>query len=248
MRKRAAVGILAFAIVSAPSFITPLQSLHASPIGRGKAAVAGLSQSSGSLQDEAQPREASGNVTAYTLPPDLYKRAKTLGRIHFIFNLVSFFYGLFVLWLALRWKLAAKYREWAERASSNRFLQACVFAPPLILSIALLDSPTTIYEHIVSRTYGLSIEGWGALAWDWTKGIVVVIVLGSLLAWTLYGVMRQSPRRWWLYFWLISLPIIVFGAFVEPFVLEPCFSSLSRSRRKLRRSSTRSSGWSSDRV
>jgi STE24 endopeptidase len=34
---------------------------------------------------------------------------------------------------------------------------------------------------------------------------------------------RRSPRRWWFHFWLISLPIMLFLSFVEPFVLEPMF-------------------------
>jgi hypothetical protein len=74
-------------------------------------------------------------VAAYTLPPDVLKKAKALPRIDFLFNLVSF-YGLFILRLVLRWKFAAKYCEWAEELSSIRFLQACVFTPPLILTVA----------------------------------------------------------------------------------------------------------------
>lgn len=177
MRKWLALEVLLFALVATPSIITPPHSL--------------LSQASGSLQGSVRPLEAQGKVTAYTLPPDLYKRAKNLSRIHFLFNLVSFFYGLFVLWLVLGWRLAAKYRDWAEKLSSNRFLQAFVFTPPLILTIALLKSPTAIYEHVVSRTYGLTVEGRGALAWDWAKGIFILIVLGGILTWILYGMCTQ---------------------------------------------------------
>src|ERR1035437_7552156 len=223
MQKWLALKILVFALVSTAAIITSPQSLPASPVGREPAAVVRLSQASSSLPGGVRPPEPQGKVTAYTLPPDLYKKAKALSRIHFLFNLISFFYGLFVLWLVLHWKLAAKYCDWAEKLSSNRFCQAFVFTPPLILTITLLESPTAIYEHIVSRTYGLSVEGWGALAWDWAKGIFILIVLGSILTWILYGVIRRRPRRWWLYFWLISLPFIVFLSFVEPFVLEPMF-------------------------
>ena len=164
-----------------------------------------------------------GKVTAYTLPPDLYQKAKALSRIHFVSNLVGSFYGIIVLWLVLHWKLAAKFRDWAEKFSARRFMQAFMFTPPLFLTVALLESPTAIYEHIVSRRYGLSVEGWGALAWDYTKGILIFMVLGSILIWILYGVIRRSPRRWWFYFWLASLPILVILAFAEPFVLEPLF-------------------------
>jgi len=203
--------------------VSPPLSSHPLPSPAEQTNGVRLSAAQVSPSTDQRPLEVQGKVTGYTLPPDLYKKAKTLGRTHFLFNLIGFFYDLFVLWLVLHWKLGATYRNWAERLSSSRFLQAFVFAPPLILTIALLESPTAIYEHIVSRTYGLSVEGWGALAWDWAKGILILIVIGGILTWILYAVIRRSPRRWWFYFWLAAVPMIVFLSFVEPFVLEPLF-------------------------
>jgi STE24 endopeptidase len=175
------------------------------------------------VRPEVRPIEAQQRVTAYTLPPDLYRKAKTLGRIHFTMNLIDIFYGLFAYWLVLQLKWAPKFRDWAERVSKNRFIQAFVFVPVLILVIAAIESPMAIYEHIVSVKYGLSVEGWGALAWDWTKGILVFLPIGSVMTWILYAVIRRSPRNWWFTFWLIAVPIIVFLSFIEPFVLEPIF-------------------------
>ena len=34
---------------------------------------------------------------------------------------------------------------------------------------------------------------------------------------------RRSPRCWWLYFWLATLPIIVTVMYLEPMVIEPLF-------------------------
>lgn len=174
-------------------------------------------------QPAMRPIESQQRVATYTLPPDLYRKSKTLSNTRFALNLIDFFYGLFVLWAVLHFRIASKFRGWAERASTNRFVQAFVFTPLLILVIAALESPTAIYEHIISRRYGLSVEGWGALAWDWSKAILLFVGIGGVFTWILYGVIRRSPRRWWFYFWLISVPIIVFLSFVEPFVLEPMF-------------------------
>src|SRR5271170_4287402 len=69
---------------------------------------------------------AAPNVTAYTLPPDRYKKAHALGHIRFRLTLFGVGYGLVVLWLILRWRLAARYRDWAERSSARRFLQSLV--------------------------------------------------------------------------------------------------------------------------
>jgi STE24 endopeptidase len=162
-------------------------------------------------------------VTAYTLPPDLYKKSHDLGNIHFRFNLIGFFYGLFVLWIILRFGLAPQYRDWAEKVSRNSFVQTLVFAPLLLVTMGVLGLPSDIYENTVERQYGLSIQSWGSWFSDWAKGQGLAIILGILLIWILYSIIRKSPRRWWFYFWLISLPIAVTLIFLLPIVVDPMF-------------------------
>lgn len=162
-------------------------------------------------------------ITKYTLPPDRYQKAHNLAKIHFRFAIISFVYGLVVLWLILRWRLSAKYRTLAENSFSKRFLQALLFSPMVILTIDVLELPTGIYENWVSRQYGLSVQGWGSWFWDWTKGELISVILGVILIWLLYSVIRKSPRRWWFYFWLVSLPILLLVFFLQPLVIDPLF-------------------------
>lgn len=77
---------------------------------------------------EPQPA-ASQRITRYTLPSDRYEKAHNLAKIHFRFALISFLYGLLVLWLILRWKLSAKYRTLAENKFSKRFSKPSSFLP-----------------------------------------------------------------------------------------------------------------------
>ena len=37
--------------------------------------------------------------------------------------------------------------------------------------------------------------------------------------------LRLSPRRWWLYFWLALIPIVVFVVFITPIWIEPMFNT-----------------------
>ncbi|HVB59416.1 MAG TPA: M48 family metallopeptidase [Candidatus Acidoferrales bacterium] len=222
-RTRILLVILPFLLTLGASLAAARPWRRALPNSREQAPVAKAAPASGVVQAQVQPPQMRQKVMAYTLPPGLYKKAKALSRIHFWYNLISFLYGLIVFWLILRWKLAPRYRDWAERSSPTRFLQAFVFSPLLIVTIAVLESPAAICEHLIDRAYGLSVEEWGSLAWDWAKGLFLLIVIGSVLVWLLYGIVHRSPRRWWLYFWLISLPILVFLSFIEPFVLEPMF-------------------------
>jgi STE24 endopeptidase len=184
------------------------------------------------LPGQEQPAAASNpqasaasakTITAYTLPPDLYKKAHERNRIQFRLALIGFVYGLAVLWLLLRWKLSAKYRDWAEGASSRRFVQSLVYCPLLLLTIAVFTLPLDIYGETIEKRYGLSVQGWGSWGWDWVKGQLVGLVIGTILIWLLYMVIRRSPRRAWFYFWLVAVPIGIFIFFLGPWVIDPMF-------------------------
>jgi STE24 endopeptidase len=174
----------------------------------------------------------SQRVTAYTLPPDLYRKARNLSRIRFRLALLGFVYGVFVLWLLLRFRVAPKYRDWAERFSSNTFLQSAIFVPLLLLTIAVMTLPLDVYGEWVEKQYGISVQSWGSWSWDWTKAEIVALVISTVLIWLLYRVISRSPRRWWFYFWLLSLPILLFIFFIQPWVIDPLFNQFEPLEKK----------------
>jgi len=180
------------------------------------------SPSTSSTAAQSQPSSAP-KITKYTLPPDRYQKARNINRIRFWGIIGTFVYGLVVLWLVLRWKLAAKYRTLAENFSPKRFLQALVFSPLVILTIDILGLPPGVFRNWVLRKYGISIQGWGSWFWDWTKGELVSVIIATILIWILYAVICKSPRRWWFYFWLASLPIGLFLYFLQPLIIDPLF-------------------------
>lgn len=171
-------------------------------------------------------------VTAYTLPPDVYKKAHDRSRIRFSLELISFVYGLIVLWMILHWRLGVKYRDLAERVSPRGFLQAVVFAPLLLLTITILTFPLDVSSEVIEKKFGISVQGWGSWSLDWVKQQLIMLVIFTILIWLLYVVIRWSSRRWWLYFWLVSLPILVFVLFIAPWVIDPLFNKFEPLQQK----------------
>ncbi len=167
---------------------------------------------------------AEKKVTGYTLPPDLYRKARNLAKIAFWGQIAIFFYTVLLLLLILKWKLAPKFRDIAERATSNRFLQAAIFTPLFFLAFGILSLPPDTFRHWILRVYGLSIQGWGSWSWDWTKGMLINFVICTIAVWILYAVIRKSPRAWWFYFWMASLALGIFLFFLTPVVIDPLFN------------------------
>jgi STE24 endopeptidase len=212
-------------IVGLAMLSNPALAAHRPPpppnlINLQEQSLSSSSPQSSSLAATQQSTEKK--VSAYTLPPETYKKARELSQIHFRMALIDFAYGLFVLWLILQLKLAPKYRDWAEKFSSRRFGHL-IFAPLFFVTLGILSLPTEIYENWVERKFGISVQSWGSWAWDWTKGQFLGIVLGVVLVAILYAVIRNSPRRWWFNFWLVSLPIAVILVFLQPLVVDPMF-------------------------
>ncbi|HXJ46928.1 MAG TPA: DUF588 domain-containing protein, partial [Candidatus Dormibacteraeota bacterium] len=162
--------------------------------------------------------------TGYSLSPELYKKAKTLARIRFSFRIFSFVFSLFALWLMLRAKWSAKFRDLAERATNNRTLQALIFVPLLVITFSFLQLPLDLFDESLRKHYGISVQPWGAWIGDWVKSLLLTLMIGVILARILVAVVRWSPKRWWLHFWIISNVIFLFIFFIEPLVIDPMFN------------------------
>jgi STE24 endopeptidase len=174
------------------------------------------------------PAQASARVTRtitqYSLPPNELEKAHVLYTVRITLHFVETVYGILLLLFVLRFRLGVKFRDLAERATRFRFVQAFIFLPLLTLVIDGLSLPFGLYSHHLSLHYGLSVQHWGSWFWDWTKGELIGMLIGSLLVSLLYWLIRKSPERWWFYAWMAILPILVFSIFVIPVVLDPLFN------------------------
>jgi Zn-dependent protease with chaperone function len=176
---------------------------------------------------EATPSVASSTTasapTSYTLSPEQREKAIAYARARYRLHFFAFFWSVLVLILIIRARLGPRFRDRAESMTKRRFGQAAIFVPLLLITESLLELPTAAWGQRLARMYGQSVQGWGSWLWDAAKGLIVAIVVAIPLVWLLYAFLRKSPRRWWLWFWLALLPILVFLIFLAPVVVEPLF-------------------------
>lgn len=171
----------------------------------------------------ASPSTSDGPVQGYTLTPAQEAQAVAYAHARHELYFVDVAYGFLLLVLILLLRVAPAYRDWAAKWSDSAFGQLFFFTPLLLVTIDVLSLPTSIWGHRLAVQYQQSIQGWGSWLNDWVKGEGVEMAIAILLVWVLYAVIRTSPRRWWFWFWLAAVPLIILGAVVEPLVVEPLF-------------------------
>jgi Zn-dependent protease with chaperone function len=160
----------------------------------------------------------------YSLSQDRYEKAIAYSRAGYTLYFAMSFFDILVMILVLNLGVAAKFRDFAESVTGSRFLQGLVYIPVLVVTLDVLDLPLRLYGHSLSLRYEQSVQRWGSWMWDWTKGELLGTAFAVILVLILYAVMRRSPRRWWLYFWIASLPIIFVVMFISPWLIDPLFN------------------------
>ena len=165
----------------------------------------------------------AGQVQGYTLTPGQEAQAIAYAHARHELYFLDVAYGLLLLVLMLQLRVAPAFRDWATTWTDSKFGQIVVFGPLLLMTIDVLSLPTALWEHRVALQYQQSIQGWGSWLVDWIKSEGVEIAIAILLVWVLFAVIRKSPRKWWFWFWLAAVPLIILGAIVEPVIVEPLF-------------------------
>jgi STE24 endopeptidase len=159
----------------------------------------------------------------FHLNRERYEKAVAYSRTGYSLYFVSVAWEIVVLLILLNAGLVAKWRDWAEKVAQRWWLQGLIFVPGLIVVMAVAQLPIRIYWHALSLKYQQSIQGWGSWLWDWSKGELISVVFGLVGVLILFAIIRKAPRRWWLYFWFVSIPMVLFMVLITPLVLDPLF-------------------------
>lgn len=139
---------------------------------------------------------------------------------------VDFLYSLAVPALLLFTGFSAKLRRFCHRICSKWVWQVGLFSLLFLLIVALLNLPLDFYSsYMRPHSYGMSTQSLGRWFHHFLTETGVSTVLGIILVWILYGMIRKSPKRWWLYFGLLTFPLTVFLVIIQPIWIAPLFNT-----------------------
>ncbi len=158
------------------------------------------------------------------LPPEKLAQAIALSSWRTALYFAGTAWVALLLWLLVRLRAGPAIARAAERLSRRAWVQGLVVAPVWLLILTGIEVPLALLGHYVSLEYGLSIEGWAPWWLDWAKSTALTVVAGTAIAAVLYALMRTSPRRWWLWFWAFTVPVMVLLVFLAPLAIDPMFN------------------------
>jgi Zn-dependent protease with chaperone function len=156
-------------------------------------------------------------------PSDLAVSYYTSGNVLWVGNQI---WSALLLIALLATGLSARLRDLALRLTRHRwFLALTVYFVSFTLITSLVDLPRAYYEEYVRQhAYGLSNQTLQKWWTDTLTALALGCVIGPLVIWVPYLLLRKSPTRWWLYSALALLPFIIVGNLIAPIWIAPLFN------------------------
>jgi STE24 endopeptidase len=161
---------------------------------------------------------------AYSLPPEKLARAIAYSRQRTVLGFVDTGWGVVVLLLLLTTGTAAWMQRVAVGLSENKWVQGFTFFLLFLVITTVLGLPLDMYGHHLSVAYGQSVQHWGSWFGDIAKSFGLTYLFGGLLVMLLFLVIGKSPTRWWFWFWIPTMVLVVAGTFVYPIFIDPLFN------------------------
>lgn len=140
------------------------------------------------------------------------------------------FYSILIGALLLFTGFSARLRDIAHARAKGRYLSALLYFTLLSIVSSVFDLPLAWYSGFaLEHRFGLSTQSLGAWLGDQGKDLLVNVVFFGIvpLFMLAYLAIEKSPRRWWLWLALGTLPVIVIGSLIGPVLIDPLYNKFT---------------------
>src|SRR5580765_3966124 len=126
--------------------------------------------------------DAEAATAAYmaTIPPKALARSNAYFEGGYWLQLWDLVVGLAVAWLLLGMGWSRRVRDFAERTTRSKWLQAAIYGALYIVMLALLTLPWAAYEgYFREHQYGMSNQNLAGWLGDFGKQLVLDLIFGE---------------------------------------------------------------------
>ncbi|MDE3178539.1 MAG: M48 family metallopeptidase [Acidobacteriota bacterium] len=192
----------------------------------GRAALTQTAPGTQAPQSTAEAREAKKETQSVAFAQN--EKAIRYSRRQYIvyFGGVALDIAIYAsLWLS---GFGVWLRRRARRASRYLFVRCVIFVPVFWVVASVVRFPLDYYAgYAVEHRFDLSTQNFPSWLGDWGKTLGITALAAIVAVWILYRIIRSSPRRWWAWFWLITLPLSLLVMFGAPYIIEPLFNKFT---------------------
>jgi Zn-dependent protease with chaperone function len=157
--------------------------------------------------------------------PDPSEQAVEFYKSGNVLWVVDQLWAMLLLVAILGTGLSARLRTLATRIGKRWFFSLAIYIVMFTVLMTVIDWPRAYYEEFVRQhAYGLSNQTLQKWWTDTLTLLAISCIVGPLVVWVPYLLLRKSPTRWWLYTALALIPFIVVANLVAPIWIAPLFN------------------------
>lgn len=92
----------------------------------------------------------------------------------------------------------------------------------------ILSLPQTLYTtFVIEEKYGFNKTTWKTFASDMAKGLVLSVVLGAPIIYSILWIMERLGSAWWVYAFIFLTAVQLLIVFIYPTFIAPIFNKFS---------------------
>lgn len=215
-----AIRTLWVLLIFSAALLQPLTA-SAQPVSPGTEARVSAGQAAG--QKQTGPVEV----------PEPGEKALRYHRGNVVIWLLTTIWGLLIPGIILFTGFSAGIRDLAARIGRNWFFTVVIYLVIFTVISLLIDLPVNWYTDFYrEHAYGLSNQTTGKWLSDTATNMAIEVLAGALFIWLPYLLLRRSPRRWWLYTGLLSVPFLLLVVLIQPVWIDPLFNDFGPMKNK----------------
>ena len=219
--------LLATAVFAQPSS----SAAQSSPSSPSSSPPLNVERGSGGEVSPTQAFDPEAATRAYlaSVPADQHARSDAYFEGGYWLLLWDFLAGAAVSLVLLATGASAGMRDLATRVSRRRPVQTWIYWAQYLVVTSVVLLPLMIYEgYFREHKYGLSNQTFGPWMGDQAKAFGVNLVFGGLALVVLYGVLRRTPRNWWIWGSVTAVAILIVGILLAPVYVAPLFNKYKK--------------------
>lgn len=121
--------------------------------------------------------------------------------------------------------LSVRLRDLAQRLGRWWYPTIALYLVFYLVLTFVIDLPLGYFlGYVRQHAYGLSNQTQAKWLSDTFARLAVELLTAVAFAWIPYLLIARSPRRWWLYTALLTIPFLFASVFVKPIWIDPLFN------------------------